>query len=205
MTTGGEGGMVTTNSEKLWSAMWSYKDHGKSWEAVYERQHPPGPRFVHESFGTNWRMLEMQAAIGVIQTRRMPGWTERRTEIAGRIADALRRHNVVRLPEVPNYANHAYYRLYAFVRTDALAPGWTRDRIIDEVVARGVPCMHGSQSEVYLERAFEGTQWRPKARLPVAKELGETAFAFLVHPTLTDAEIDKTCSVVDEVLAMASR
>ena len=42
MTTGGEGGMVTTNDRDLWSAMWSYKDHGKSWEAVYERQHLQG-------------------------------------------------------------------------------------------------------------------------------------------------------------------
>ncbi len=205
MTTGGEGGMVTTNDEKLWSAMWSYKDHGKSWRAVYERQHPPGPRLVHDSFGTNWRMLEMQAAIGLIQTRRMPEWKRRRTEIAGRIADALRQHSVVRLPNVPHYADHAFYRLYGFVREDALASGWTRDRIIEEIVAHGVPCMHGSQSEVYLEGAFDGTPWRPAKRLPVSKELGETAFAFLVHPTLTEAEVDKTCSVADKVLAMASR
>src|SRR5690606_29550478 len=126
---------------------------GKSWEAVYERQHPPGPRLVHDSFGTNWRMLEMQAAIGLIQTRRMREWTERRTEIAGRIAKALRKHDVVRLPETPSYAKHAYYRLYAFLRTELLAAGWTRDRVIDEIVERGVPCMHGSQSEVYLEKA----------------------------------------------------
>jgi dTDP-4-amino-4,6-dideoxygalactose transaminase len=75
MTTGGEGGMVTTNDEALWRTMWSYKDHGKSYEAVYERQHPPGFRWLHESFGTNWRMLEMQAAIGRIQLKRMSDWT----------------------------------------------------------------------------------------------------------------------------------
>ena len=40
MTTGGEGGMVTTNDRELWSRMWSFKDHGKSWEAVYEKRHP---------------------------------------------------------------------------------------------------------------------------------------------------------------------
>ena len=67
MTTGGEGGMVTTNDQGLWSVMWSFKDHGKSWEAVYERDHPPGFRWVHDSFGTNWRMTEMQAAIGRIR------------------------------------------------------------------------------------------------------------------------------------------
>ena len=164
--------MVTTNDHALWSAMWSYKDHGKSWEAVYERQHPPGPRLVHDTFGTHWRMLEMQAAIGLIQTRRMPEWTARRTEIASRISSVLLRHRAVRLPEVPNYARHGYYRLYAFARPEALAAGWTRDRIIDEIVARGVPCMHGSQSEVYLEGAFAGTGWAPQDRLPVVRALG---------------------------------
>ena len=204
MTTGGEGGMVTTNDEALWSSMWSYKDHGKSWEAVYERKHPSGPRLVHDSFGTNWRMLEMQAAIGLIQTQRMPEWTARRTEIATRLSDVLRRHDTVRLPDVPNYAHHAYYRLYAFARPEALAAGWSRDRIIDEIVARGVPCMHGSQSEVYLEGAFTGTGWAPSVRLPVARQLGETSIAFLVHPTLTDAEIQRACIVIDDVLTLAA-
>ena len=203
MTTGGEGGMVTTDDPDLWSSMWSYKDHGKSWEAVYERQHPPGPRLVHDSFGTNWRMLEMQAAIGLIQLGRMPEWSDRRTAIAQTIGAALSRHRVIRVPDVPNYARHAYYRLYAFVQTEHLAPGWTRDRIIDEIISNGVPCMHGSQSEVYLEGAFEGTGWRPKDRLPVARALGETSLAFLVHPTLTDAEVEKTCEVLDSVLTAA--
>ena len=69
MTTGGEGGMVTTNDESLWRKMWAYKDHGKSYEAVYEREHPEGFRWLHESFGTNWRMTEMQAVIGRIQLK----------------------------------------------------------------------------------------------------------------------------------------
>ena len=75
MTTGGEGGMVTTNDKELWSKMWSYKDHGKSYDAVYHREHAPGFRWLHESFGTNWRMMEMQAVIGRIQLKRMPEWT----------------------------------------------------------------------------------------------------------------------------------
>lgn len=203
MTTGGEGGMVTTDDETLWSTMWSYKDHGKSWEAVYERRHHPGPRLVHDSFGTNWRMLEIQAAIGLVQLGRMPDWTARRTATAHAITCALRRHSVVRVPEIPNYARHAFYRLYAFVQQANLAPGWSRDRIIDEINTRGVPCMHGSQSEVYLEGAFDGTGWRPKDRLPIARQLGEASIAFLVHPTLTDNEIALTCEVVDQVLAEA--
>lgn len=203
ITTGGEGGMVTTSDRDLWSAMWSYKDHGKSWEAVYERQHSAGYRWLHESFGTNWRMLEIQAAIGLIQLEHMTEWTAKRTRHAEAIGAACRQHKVLRVPVVSSEAIHGYYRQYAFVVPEELSPGWTRDRIVTEITARGVPCMQGSASEVYLEKAFDGTGWRPLQRLRTARELGETSLAFLVHPTLTAAEVDKTCAVLDEVLQLA--
>ncbi|WP_439486689.1 DegT/DnrJ/EryC1/StrS family aminotransferase [Blastomonas fulva] len=205
MTTGGEGGMVTCNSDKLWTAMWSYKDHGKSWDAVYNRQHPPGFRWVHESFGTNWRMLEVQAAIGRIQLREMEGWTKRRTEIAGRIRQALLPFDgAVRIPVPSERLTHAYYRLYAYVKLEGLADGWGRERIIAEVNARGVPLLHGSCSEVYLEKAFDGTPYRPQDRLPNARQLGETSLMFLVHPTLTDDEVARTVAAVEEVMRAAA-
>ena len=219
MTTGGEGGMVTTNDEELWRAMWSFKDHGKSYEAVYERQHPPGFRWLHESFGTNWRMLEMQAVIGRIQLRRMAEWTRQRQANAVRLSLALLpfagEHGAVRQPAFgcaycPGRCGaagceHAQYKFYAYVRPENLAPGWSRDRIIEAINAEGVPCYQGSCSEVYLEKAFDNTGWRPEPRLPVTKALGETSIMFLVHPTLTDAEISKTCSVIQSVLIQASK
>lgn len=204
MTTGGEGGMVTTDDPDLYAFMWSYKDHGKSWEAVYERFHPPGPRLVHDSFGTNWRMIEMQAAIGLIQLERMSDWTERRTAIAEALTGVCGRHDLVRVPSTPEGIDHAWYRFYAFVRPERLAKGWSRDRIIEAINAAGVPCFHGSASEVYLERAFDGTGWRPAERLPTARRLGETAVAMLVHPTLSDAEVAKACVVLDAVLTEAT-
>ncbi|MFC5345292.1 DegT/DnrJ/EryC1/StrS family aminotransferase [Brevundimonas staleyi] len=204
MTTGGEGGAVTTSDPALWSAMWSWKDHGKSWEGVYERRHPPGPRLVHDTFGTNARMIEMQAAIGLIQLDRMSDWTARRTVLAMRLGDVCTRHDLVRLPRLPAESVQAWYRFYAFIRPEHLAPGWTRDRIIDEIVARGVPCFQGSAPEIYLERAFAGTTSRPAERLPVARSLGETSLAMLVHPTITDAQIDRACRALDEVLTLAA-
>jgi dTDP-4-amino-4,6-dideoxygalactose transaminase len=217
MTTGGEGGMVTTNDEALWRAMWSYKDHGKSYEAVFERQHPPGFRWVHESFGTNWRMLEIQAAIGRIQLRRMADWTAKRTANAEAIWAACRLFAAVRVPAFACDRNqcdaacpaqtgcvHAHYKCYVYVQPDRLAPGWSRDRIVEAITSQGVPCYQGSCSEVYLEKAFDNTGWRPAERLPVARELGETSLMFLVHSTLTSAEIDKTCSVIAQVLGDAS-
>ena len=205
MTTGGEGGMVTTNDRDLWSHIWSYKDHGKSWEAVYEREHPPTYHWLHESFGTNGRMLEMQAVIGRIQLKRMADWSSRRAANAERISEALRRHPVVRVPEVPNGLTHAWYKLYAFVEPEKLAAGWSRERVIEAIVAQGVPCYAGTCPEVYLEKAFDGTGSRPPERLPVARRLGETSLMFLVHPTLTDEEIAKTCAALDHVLSCASR
>ena len=205
ITTGGEGGMVTTDDDALWSAMWSYKDHGRSWEAVYEREHPPGFAWLCESFGTNWRMTEMQAAIGRIQLRRMPGMVDRRTSIAHRIAEAGRPFECLRTPLPPEGFTHAFYRHTAFVRPEALRTGWDRDRIIAEITARGVPCPQGACPEVYMEKAFECTGFRPSERLPIARELGETSITFLVHPTLTDAEVEKTCTVLSEVLQQASQ
>jgi dTDP-4-amino-4,6-dideoxygalactose transaminase len=205
MTTGGEGGMVTTNSRTWWRDMWSYKDHGKSWEAMYEREHPPGYRWVHDSFGTNWRMLETQAVIGRIQLQRMASWTAQRQANARRIAAACRQSPALRVPLVPVNVEHACYKFYAFVEPGRLAEGWTRDRIVDEIAARGVPCMQGTCSELYLEKAFDDTAYRPKERLKVARELGETSLMFLVHPTLTEADIDRTCQAIRDVFSMVEQ
>ncbi|MGI4717267.1 MAG: DegT/DnrJ/EryC1/StrS family aminotransferase [Janthinobacterium lividum] len=205
MSTGGEGGMVTTNRRDWWQTMWSWKDHGKSWEAMYERQHPPGYRWVHESIGTNWRMLEVQAAIGRIQLRRMPAWSAQRKSHAERIAAACRETGVLRVPPVPPHIEHAYYKFYAFVEAEKLAPGWSRDRIMEEIAAQGVSCTQGSCSELYLEKAFDGTGHRPARRLPVARELGETSLMFLVHPTLTEADLARTCRVIEDVATRAAK
>lgn len=205
MTTAGEGGMVTTNDESLWRKMWSYKDHGKSYEAVYEREHPPGFRWLHESFGTNWRMTEVQAAIGRIQLTRMTDWIAQRQMNAKAIKQVCDDFSCVRTPKVPKYMEHACYKHYCFVESEQLAEGWSRDRIVSEITQCGVPCMQGSCSEVYLEKAFDGTNYRPAESLPVAKELGETSLMFLVHPTLTHSEIAKTCEVIAEVFAQAQK
>ena len=197
--------MVTTNNEELWSAMWSLKDHGKSYEAVFEREHPPGFRWLHEAFGTNARMTEMQAAIGRIQLKRMPQWHSRRLAIANAIWSMAATLPGLRVPQVPDYVEHAAYKCYVFVRPDKLKSGWNRDRIMAEINELGVPCYSGSCSEVYLEKAFEGTGYRPRQRLPVARELGETSLMFLCHPTLKDVQVEKTCDVLASIMARAAR
>lgn len=203
MTTGGEGGMVTTNDRALWSKMWSFKDHGKSWEAVHQREHPPGFRWVHESFGTNWRMIEVQAVIGRIQLHRMAEWHAARVTNARKIWQMADRLAGLRAPQPGEDVVHAAYKCYVFVEPQRLSAGWSRDRIIQEIMAARVPCYAGSCSEIYLEKAFEGTGWRPREQLVVARELGETSLMFLVHPTLSVDEIEKTCLVLKAVMSRA--
>ncbi len=204
MTTAGEGGMVTTNEERLWSAAWSFKDHGKSYEAVYDREHSPGFRWLHESFGTNWRITEMQSAVGRYQLTQMPDWHTKRTLNANAIAEACRHFPALRVPEIPHYVRHAYYKFYAFIDESLLKGSWSRDSIVAAISDEGVPCFSGSCSEIYLEKAFDGTGFRPKHALKNAHILGKTSMMFLVHPTLTQKEIAHTQDVICKVMQEAS-
>lgn len=205
MTTGGEGGMVTTNDETLWKKMWSYKDHGKNFDSVYNKQHPPGFRWLHDSFGTNWRMMEMQAAIGRIQLTRMPEWIKKRTEHAEFILTAFEHSPYFTVHRPSKDYLHAQYKCYVQVNVDALPEGWSRDRIMQEITAQQVPCFSGSCSEVYLEHAFDGTPWRPQQRLANAQQLGETSLMFLVHPTLSEQSLHKMRVAIEMVNDMMNQ
>src|SRR5271165_4220461 len=202
MTTGGEGGMVTTNDGLLWGRAWSYKDHGKSYEAVYQRGHETGFRWLHESFGTNWRLTEMQSALGRVLLRKLDTQVEERRHHANRLTEAFLNIPALRTTVPPSDVYHSYYKYYVFVRPEALLPGWNRDRIMNSVTAEGVPCFSGSCSEIYLEKAFDGIG--PAQRLPVARQLGETSLMFLVHPTLSEDDIRDTISAVQKVMEYAS-
>ena len=206
MTTGGEGGMVVTNNKDVWSKVWSYKDNGKSYDAVYGNNDlNPGQAFkwLHESFGTNYRMTEMQAAIGRIQLRKLPDWIERRRLHADILSKSFLNIPALRVTIPPDHISHAYYKYYIFLKPDMLKSGWNRERIIVAINAEGIPCFTGICSEIYLEKAFDADGIRPEKRLPVAKELGETAMMFLVHPTLSENDMRDMVKAVEKVMAVA--
>ncbi len=202
ITTGGEGGLVTTNSDELWERAWSFKDHGKSYDAVYRRQHGPGFRWLHEQVGTNWRLTEMQSAIGRVWLRKLDAQVGTRRRHAARLTAAFSEIAGLRTTAPPADVYHSYYKYYAFLSSERLRPDWTRDRVETAVQAEGVPCFAGSCSEIYLEKVFDGI--RPQHRLPVARELGETSLMFLVHPTLSDQDIDDAVAAVKKVMAAAA-
>lgn len=207
ITTGGEGGMVTTNDQRLWSLMWSYKDHGKSLNAISNvaGQNPFSFKWIHQSFGCNGRMTEMQAVLGRLQLQKMPLWHQQRLKNAGQIWNKASRLQGLRVPLIPKEIEHAAYKCYVFVDENKLAPGWERSDILEAINKQGVPCYYGSCSEVYLEQSFALTPFRPQDRLPVARRLGETSLMFLVHPNLAQYELEKTCDVLEQVLLQSTK
>jgi len=205
ITTGGEGGLVALDDEAAWNVAWSYKDHGKSYDAVFNREHPSGFRWLHESFGTNWRMTEIQAVLGRLQLRDLPETVKVRNENAALLREALVGLPALRIPTVESSDVHAYYKFYAYVVPEALKDDWSRDRIQVELNAAGVPVSSGSCSEIYREIAFTAQRMNPAERLPVAKELGETSLMLQVHPGLLGASLLQAADVVNGLVARATR
>jgi len=204
LTTGGEGGMITTNNEEVWNRAWSFKDHGKSFEGADHSQHPAEFRWLHDSFGTNWRLTEMQSAIGRVLLRKLPQMVSKRRALANILTSHFSRNPLLRITLPPDQIGHAYYKYYAFLRPERLADDWNRDRMIAAISAEGIPCFSGSCSEIYRERAFPDYM-RPRERLKFARELAETSLMFLVHPTLTSEDMEDTYSAVEKVARVAAR
>ena len=208
ISTGGEGGMITTSNQKIWKSIWSYKDHGKNYQNMMNSNNDKSTfRWLHDSIGTNMRLTEMQGAIGRIQIKRLNKWNEKRNINANIFIDSLKGNNLLRIPIPSKELNLAWYRLYLFVRPNAFSSGWNRDRVIYEIKQLGVPIFSGSCSEIYLEKCFKDYKYRllKSKRLPVAKELGETSLCFLVHPTLKEEEIEYQINIIKSVLRKAAK
>lgn len=202
ITTGGEGGMLTLPSEELFERAWAFKEHGKSYDAVFRRQHPCGFRWLHESFGTNLRMTEIQAAIGRVQLTRLDGWLEERRRRAATYNYLLRDVPGLRLTTPPERCRHSYYKYDVFIQPNSLKSEWSRDRIVQELNARGVNCTVGTCGEIYLQKAFPA-EWRPKQRLPIAQALGETSIMFPIPPTLHLDQVHRNADILASLMREA--
>ena len=202
MTTGGEGGMLTTNNTEVWERSCGYHDHNNR-DRRSPHAHSTEFHRIPELLTRNGRMAEVQSAIGRLALKKVPNWVETRRQYAAIFNERLAKVKGLRVVVPPAHSYHAYYKYYVFVRPEQLLPGWDRDRILQAVHAEGVPCFVGSCSEVYREKAFV-TERRSRPRLPVAKELGETSLMLLVHPTLETENIEYACRVIKKVMTLAT-
>lgn len=203
MSTGGEGGMVVSRDRALWEKLWALKEHGKSYTRVNATDAPPGFRWLHESFGTNFRLTEMQSALGRWQLKKLDAWVVTRQRNARILENAFAGIACLRITPVPADVNHSYYKYYVFVRPEKLNKSWSRDRIIAEFSERGIPGLSGSCPEIYLEGAFTAAESATQFRLPVARELGETSIMFHVHPTLDTEHMEFVAKMAKQVFVAA--
>lgn len=205
ITTGGEGGLLVMDDDSLWERAWSRKDHGKSLKRLHQTKNPLVFNWLHESFGSNYRMTSMQAVLGMRQLERLPDLVSQRERNAGILLEAARNLHALRTPTPPPDYRHAWYRFYTFVRPEKLKPDWDRNRIVTEINARGVPCFTGTCPEIYLEKCFIDAGFCPTNRLPNARALGETSLAFLVDPCQNDSSMAFAAKVLREVAQAAAR
>lgn len=205
MSTGGEGGMVVFQDRDHWSRAWSFKDHGRNFDKVYCQEHPPGFRWLNDSFGSNYRMTELQASIGRFQLRKLDEWVVSRQRLASVLDSFFEGCSLLRQAIPPENIVHARYRYYTYIKTDELNDSYSRERIISEFSEYGIPCFSGSCSEIYLEKAFMESGFSPETRHHYAKELGETSLAFLVDPTLTEDDMQYICDVSKGIFGKAGR
>jgi len=203
ISTGGEGGMLVTNDRETYEKAWSYKDHGKSLNTNKSSENEAGFTWPHKSIGSNYRMTEMQAAIGRIQLKKLAGWVEVRQRNAALLTKGFSRIDGLRVTVPGSDLKHSYYKYYAFVETGRLRPSWTTNQIIAGVNSGGISCSSGSCSEVYLEKSFQDLGFYPKNNHEIARQLGNTSIMFQVHPTLEETHIEKCIEVVTRVMKSA--
>ena len=202
ISTGGEGGLLLLRDADVWKRAWSLKDHGKDPDVIAQPSDGVSFRWLHHAFGSNYRLTEMQAAIGVIQLSKLSRWIDIRRANAAILLDMLAGLPALRLVEPEARIGHAYYKFYAFVRPELLRNGWSRDDIIRRARDRGIPCQSGSCPEIYLERAFTDGGG-PATRLPHARKLGETSIMLPVDPTIAPEDCHQMGLVLRAIVADA--
>jgi hypothetical protein len=204
LSSGGEGGMLVSRDSVLWGRAWSARDHGANRTGLEDPDGRPGFRWYRSTFGSNWRMTEMQAAIARRQLVKLPDWLQTRRKNLALAIEGLADVPGLRVPRIPAQVEHAGYRYYLYVRPERLRPGWTRDRILCALAAEGVPGLSGTCPEIYRERAFADAGLGPASPLPVARELGETSLALLLHPGLSAGDMDDQIQALRKVMTVAS-
>ena len=203
ISTGGEGGMITTSSKKLMQKIWSLKDHGKSLYSVFKKEHPQGYKFLHDTLGTNYRLTEFQAAIGRIQLLKLSEWSAIRNRNAMILSNSLEELPLLRVPKQEFNKNNAWYKFYVYLNKKRLSSNWNRNKIIEIINKSGYPAFHGGCTEIYLEKCYG--KIKNSRRLPVAKKLGETSLMFLVDHTISEENMHKYANNIKKVIKQASK
>lgn len=206
MSTGGEGGMLIIEDRDAWERAWAYKDHGKSQSRLFDQSGATGCfRWLHDDFGSNFRLTEMQAAIGLLQLAKLPSWLKARRRNAAILDAALTEIPRLLVPRPPDEIRHAYYKYYCFLLGSERDDGERRDALVHDLRLAGVPSGSGSCPEMHREQAFKRYSSDEEAFTPVARHLGATSIMLPVDPSLTEADMQQMAARVRSCMMAPGR
>ena len=200
ISTGGEGGMITTNSYKNYQNIWSLKDHGKNKKKYFNISSNYSFRYLHDNFGSNFRLTEMQSAIGNTQLLLLKERLKIRKKNANQYMKNLKNCRSIIIPNIPKEITHSFYRLYLRLDFKFIKKNWNKDQIINRLNKIGFDCSEGSCSEIYNELCFRNSKYKVKNRLQNSSELSKTSFALKVDHTISISTINKQCKIAIEFL-----
>lgn len=205
ITTGGEGGIVVTNSKGLFKNIWSYKDHGRAYNLPKKENPTHSFQFIHKTLGTNGRMTEMQAVLGRLMLKALDQLVIKRRSISNRLTMSINKLAIFEAkPELGTKFYHAYYRYHFTLNPNQLKKGWNRARIIRSINAEGIKIGTGICNEIYLEDVFE-EKIKPKKRLPNASLLAQTSLYLPLNPNYSNKDIQDIINVLNKVAYYATR
>ena len=212
ISTGGEGGLISTNNKKLWLKCWSLKDHGKNFNSVFFKKHKVGFRWLHDNFGSNYRMTEMQAILGRAQLKILDRQIKKRNIIANLYLDGLReyyeKYDILKKPnfnfkfsssrknkKLSGKSIHAFYRLNLFINKKKI----NQLRLLEQFNLKNINCGVGSCPEIYREKVFKKFKFNPKKRLTNAKLLGETSITFPIDPNINFTKVKREILLIKKI------
>ena len=214
ISTGGEGGMISTDKKKLWLKCWSLKDHGKNYNKKFNKKNKNIFNWLHDDLGSNYRMTEIQATIGRYQLKNLDNQIKRRNKVAmfylRHLKDYFSKYKIIKKPnfkcescpllhktEACNNCRHAFYRLNLFFENNIKI---NQTKIIRELLKFKVNCGVGPCPEIYREKVFKKLNHKPKKRLKNAKILGEKSLVFPINPFKSFLKLKRELNIIKKVL-----
>jgi len=184
--TTGEGGAVTTNDDELANKIWMIRRHGEKEEYKCER------------LGHNYRMPEMEAAIGRVQLKRLPSFLEARTRNAQNLTENLKDLAGIQVPIVEEWAKHAWY-----VYTIRVKPGVSpisRNDLMKKLNENEIASAPYYESPIHLSPYYSKTFKYKKGNFPESEKAADEVLSVPCHPALTNEDCSKIVNTLRTLL-----
>ncbi len=173
LITTGEGGMVVTDGDDIADYVRKFRSHGEA------------SKYEHEMLGFNYRMMDLAAAMGLAQMKRIDGFIEARSRNAAYVTDSLEGVEGLETPRVVQDRTHVFYQY--ILRIEDAFP-YSRDELIAALKIRGIESRPSYPKPIHAQIAFKS--WGRAAECPVAERVLPRMLEIPVHPSLTEADLE---------------